>query len=835
MKITGLQNFKSNTVGEAPAQATGRATTSDGEALPTEEIADAFRDAETPPVPAVSNPFDLWGEAGATETERPYVTEEGVIVATSTDRRTPSLDALLSQYPKLRFFLDDIRTKYVAKQDEFYKKIEELKKQLRTATPEQAGPLNREIERLKNEIVYINQDLQKLDQMLVEQQAVWKEEKLSFSRAADFKDVAQHDKNLDGWIGKPNEKDSYKLLVGKDGRKIIADSKGQPITLPYPNGANYEWEISSGGLNLIDKQTAEKETNSEEDEGVHYDAYLQLATPGQKDHFDRPFNAQISLNLPPYIWVQKGEDGEAKIDDDTGQYIPKEFKQEGERIFQSPPEETDLDQWVQVRIGSATVTSVQVDTVDGKKVEKTVDGKKVPARGFHQVLTIGDAEGTTTLAKLKIVGAKTGGNPGSINIDRHTHYFFASTAQMHLDAKDLLNPIELNAADMESTGRTLLAEDTAKLYEQLGYDDPMKRVGDRKDAAKEAVRYNIEDAYIDKTPRMHQRPNYGAGSVETAVDDYSSPYAGTSIYVGDESGQKMGGGVNVGSGFADTENERTLLSGLVVTEFRGIATMSAFNDLVTVRDVKEFRDQDLKDIYEKENIPYKDGADWMTVIEGNGGRNAVWGKTGNLYATDIGFLWKESQETREDVYVTTGGGISGSTSSEFNPKNFLHIKEGTGAHIEIDNPFDASQQTINDKKDEDGNVIGQDTDDVLHGTKGDDYYDVPRGALWSTPNEGDIPGYKSGRNKATSNEGIMEKVEEVKAKILDEAIAKRIEDKWLENFVADDWTFEGNEIYSDNKNWLDAAFAAFSETGIGGGDEPFVPPAARDEEEIEDL
>ena len=40
MKITGLQNFKSNTVGEAPAQATGRATTSDGEALPTEEIAD---------------------------------------------------------------------------------------------------------------------------------------------------------------------------------------------------------------------------------------------------------------------------------------------------------------------------------------------------------------------------------------------------------------------------------------------------------------------------------------------------------------------------------------------------------------------------------------------------------------------------------------------------------------------------------------------------------------------------------------------------------------------------------------------------------------------------
>lgn len=823
MQIHKVHSFKSNTLADTTAPATPPSATSEQD-LATQTLAEAFNKTGAQNN-QVSSLFDTFDSSPAASGIPPAVGPDGTLTPGASSS-IPTPENLLMENPSLRLILDKVAERYQNKKEELLQKKAALEKQAQTATPDELAQLNQQITQINSDVTNIIQYQARLAQMQSGDTNIFAEELDKLSLATDFKHPENFDLNGDGWIGKPKEAGSYAIMIGTDGTKILADYAGNPITSPFPN--RDPWKVSKGGVDLITKDQALAQATTDDDE-KKVDAYMQLSNPGAKDHVSGTtpydFNAQIGMNIPPYIWVKKDKDGTPLFDEtDASHAVPKEFVQSGTEISQEVPSKDDMKHWMQMRVAKVIVESVKVRTVDGKEVKKS---------GYAQDISFLDADGKV-LATFRVVGKKTGANPGAVDVNKNTHYVFASTVQMHLDASGTEFPIDIEADGMKSTGRTRLADykNTASLkafYENLGIPyspgagypgehggfSPSEANPERNNVARQAAEYNINDAFLNPLPLIPDpsRQNFLPGSGYNDVTNETTSAGYTSVYMDDTQDNQMPG--------ATVNDERTLLSGIVVTQARGIINVAnGYNNIVTVKPVDQAKGKSIDKIYNKDNITRADQAEWKTVVHGGSGRTVVVDKgAGDLYA-EASFVWKESSSRDDMVYIRTSGGQGDASTHLGNPKNFIHVHEGGGSKVYIDNPLDLQQKDV--KLDKNKQPDPNDPAN-LGGHAGDDYYDISGArAKWSYQPDADIPG-ASGRgaldhNAQTSSDAIGQAFSDAETKIWDEAIHKRPDEEALKK-SSEGAVLESDKIYTDSKNSLDAAFAAMEGSGVlsGGG------------------
>lgn len=255
------------------------------------------------------------------------------------------------------------------------------------------------------------------------------------------------DSNGDGIIGAANKAGSY-YVYEKDGKKVFVDVlTKQPVKVPFLD-TGYEPTLSETDcFNLID-DPAKAYSNSNGDiikkingeyisqEMGAVDAFLQInpdATKAGKGYFD----TFADILLPEVVYVKKNKDVDgdslyATKTDESGaggaKMIAKEsWTQDADgKIYQIPPDETELDEWVPVRIDHFQVESVESGLQD-----------KSGGDLYHHYLIgrVGGDQGDCAV-RVRIEGPKTGTDCNqAVETKSEDKRAMASQFSLGLDAK----------------------------------------------------------------------------------------------------------------------------------------------------------------------------------------------------------------------------------------------------------------------------------------------------------------------------------------------------------------------------------------------------------------
>ncbi|PIR24587.1 MAG: hypothetical protein COX62_08265 [Deltaproteobacteria bacterium CG_4_10_14_0_2_um_filter_43_8] len=566
--------------------------------------------------------------------------------------------------------------------------------------------LTERLQLLKQAKLTTQNEIEKLYKRIDAQEDAWMQERI---QGADL--------NQDGWMGKPNDENSLRVIDGN-----YFDKEGNPVDKPY-NDINYTPSfISDSNVEVVNgpRETANSDFYDNNGELRNKlkdsaDIHFQLKETPQ---YAGEFGTEVNINVPQYIWVET-EEGKNKpkqeiLPNGKLRYTPvPSYDISGRNVSGKLPE--DMSKAKQVEVAKVMVHS-------------RVSGVKAPEGSplYHQVVDYLDRDGNLIM-RMEIQGNGT-------DADRA-----ASSVAMTFSGNR--TAVEFDASKWESTGRFItknienilkldkpeLGKVRDTLFDEGNWGKDPGAVLTEEERAAISYHQNIS-RFRDKSPGLFLYNREGnAGKL------YSAPHYIEKKYYSAEGNDIYSDSTNIDARRSGTfdNNERSynamfgnkksiwhpeanFRSGLFIhLNNGGIITGTKYDDVIVTDNLK--------------------GTDVSTIIDGGGGTNIYKGGNGSVVARNFSFVSKEN-DASDKFYLSTiaaHGSQSDLDKARGNVRNYVQIKGGGTNYI--DNPeeigFDAAASYENG-------------DASLH----DDYYGVSGTTAFSNIDDDDVAEeYRSGK------------------------------------------------------------------------------------------
>ena len=291
-----------------------------------------------------------------------------------------------------------------------------------------------------------------------------------------------------------------------------------------------------------------------------------------------------------------------------------------------------------------------------------------------------------------------------------------------------VRPMEINASSFESTGRVLpeLNGNYQDFYDELGIDAEINSHGsikqnqfgvtDKDDQlrAQNAANFTLRGGFLNPDPSpMASHYNMDREAVRNALEQGKllpgAEAYGTAVNTSEEIAKKFGvnkkgkaafSAVYLSSKEGKYDEYRT---GVFIKGIRGVIRGTSDNDIIVVPPPNRPEIEALLAYGATETTP--DRATYGTVVEGGRGRNIVVSKGGDLYASGVSFLWRDSEKAEEQLWISTNQGATQMVGDEVvagkgNQAVFVRIGDTNPGLINIDNKEDANEYHVSGTKDD---------------------------------------------------------------------------------------------------------------------------------------
>ncbi len=605
----------------------------------------------------------------------------------------PSLEEVVAGNPSSMEYLDLLAIKYEKAEEGLRELIENYRMTLPNVSASEAADLQLRMDAATQAIVRCGSERGKIATLAEQQGNTYLKE------IDEMKDL-----NNDNWIGRPNHKGSYYIKYNDDGTITYLDPVTKRAVInPVMDRAYSAQFTNNDNLNMISAD------ESGYDGGEIVDLYLQL-TESALNNADGSgkFGCPVDIGIPEYVWVERDPDAEGdykwQYEDEGASAESKitlynEWESGSDGIKQKIPE--NLSNYIQVQITGVTVSSVDSGYT-------ATDGTKL----YNHLIEF--KSNTDILTRIVVEGFKADqGLPSAASTKSGDNYVAPSTVGISLHGQDRVNPLEINASSLNSTGRHLVPDLVTEL--ELGdaaSDGEMaynENVGNFTDKEHTTQYYEVNDGSGDWKDK-----NHGWNSGDYAYGDYNDRYLSKSENPG------------------DNDTLMKFHSGIFISGVRGDITGTNNNDVIETLGVGEYSSK-----YAEDHLPdnlseiMKTDPFYYNRVNSDGGNDIVVCGAGDNYVIGATFVKIRGANRQDDNIIITPEIRNDKLTDDGgkrNPKCYIDVDGGNKTMIYNPIEFDFSKG--------DG-----DTDDIeaWKGAHNDDYYNVDRGTvIFQKNNDEDI-------------------------------------------------------------------------------------------------